>query len=533
MPSHEPTARLAAHDDPAAALRLRARYDAAEPALRAAALTASDPLAFLEAALELLGSTAGAPQARALLSDDDTAPLVTVAVWAKRGCEPPTPIEIAAEALQPATSRMADGAVLVPFRDDGRMGAFVVAPGSPWGDVEIEALGHFGRLFESLWARAGAEERLRRTLADLDDGLFSYSYGADGLRRYALATPQLERIVGCAADDLLARPEGPAPALDWATLLHADDADAFRAHEAILQAGEASRLTYRVHRPVDGETRWVRESATPGRSPGGRETISGLLSDVTEARRAEASLLQAKQAAERSSHARTAFLAIISHEIRSPLGAIRGFAELLEQEVSELEAAGVPLPPQISEFAGVIGENTRRALHLVHRLFDLSRLETGALSLRSVPVELHPAVERVMDRYREDAESRGLSLRFVAADAEPVLVADPERVEEVVDHLVSNAVKFTDEGGVVVTTHVEPDCVRMVVEDTGVGIEAEHLAGLFEPFSLEDHRLSRAHGGAGLGLAVAYRLLDGMGGTLRVESEKGVGSRFEVVFGNG
>jgi signal transduction histidine kinase len=258
--------------------------------------------------------------------------------------------------------------------------------------------------------------------------------------------------------------------------------------------------------------------------------VGGLLSDVTDARRAEASLLQAKHAAERSSHARTSFLATVSHEIRSPLGAVRGFAELLAEEVRELEAAGAPFPPQIAEFADVIGENTRRALHLVHRLFDLSRLETGSLALRSVPVELHPAVRRVLERHGDQAAAKGLYVHFQAAEAEPVLVADPERVEEVVDHLVSNAVKFTEEGGVTVTTLVERETVRLIVQDTGVGIDAAFLPGLFEPFSQEDYRLSRAHGGAGLGLAVARRLLDGMGGSLTVESEKGVGSRFEVVF---
>jgi signal transduction histidine kinase len=530
MPPREATPRLGLPDDPATALRLRERYDAAEPALRAAASTAANPLALLESALDILGRTAGAREALALLSDDDAAPLVTVAVWTPDGGGPPASRELPQEGAH-STHALPDGAVLIPFHDDGRTGAFVAAAAEAWDETEIEALDRYGRLFESLWARAGAEERLRQTLADLDDGLFSFSHGSDGLRRYALVTPQLERIVGCAADDLLGRPEGPAPALDWASLVHPEDAGSFIAHEAALRAGEASRLTYRVRRPADDEVRWIRESATPGSSPSGRAIVGGLLSDVTEARRAEASLLQAKQAAERSSHARTAFLAVMSHEIRSPLGAIRGFAELLEEELRELDAAGTPMPPQIAEFAGVIGENTRRALHLVHRLFDLSRLETGSLALRSVPVDLHPAVERVLERHAEAAAARGLAMRFVPAEAEPVLLADPERVEEVVDHLVSNAVKFTEEGSVVVTTHVEPDRVRLVVEDTGVGIEPEFLAGHFEPFGQEDYRLSRTHGGAGLGLAVARRLLEGMGGTMTVESEKGGGSRFEGVFG--
>jgi signal transduction histidine kinase len=178
----------------------------------------------------------------------------------------------------------------------------------------------------------------------------------------------------------------------------------------------------------------------------------------------------------------------------------------------------------------VIGENSERALHLVQRLFDLSRLETGSLALRSVPVELHPAIERVIARYDEPAITRGLVLRFLPAEAEPVLLADPERVEEVVDHLVSNAVKFTEYGEVTVTTAVSDTAVRLVVEDTGVGIDEAFLPGLFEPFSQEDYRLNRSHGGAGLGLAVARRLIDGMGGTIAVESRKNEGTRFEVVF---
>ncbi len=533
-PSEQPSARTGPSGaaDPLAALRVRERYDAAEPALRAAALTAEDPLAFLEAALDLLARAAAASTARAVLADDDDLPLVTVAVWSASGNDLPDLSDLAVSALMPGAYVVDEGCALVPFENDGRAGAFVLAADHPWPPAEIDAMDRFGRLFDSLWARAGVEERLRQTLSDLEDGLFGFSYGSDGIRRFSMATPQLERIAGLAADDVVTRPEGPAPALDWSTLVHPEDLERFEAHEKTLRDGEASRITYRLRRPLDGETRWVRESATPGRSLSGRQVVGGLLSDVTEARRAEASLLQAKHAAERSSHARTAFLAVISHEIRSPLGAVRGFAELLEEEVRDLAVAGTDLPPQIAEFAGVIGENTRRALHLVHRLFDLSRLETGSLALRSVPVELHGAVERVIERHGEAADARGLEMVFRPAEAEPMLVADPERVEEVIDHLVSNAVKFTEEGSVTVTTHVEGEVVRLIVEDTGIGIDPELLPGLFEPFQ-DDYRLNRSHSGIGLGLAVARRLLDGMGGTLRVESEQGVGSRFEVEFGKG
>jgi signal transduction histidine kinase len=184
----------------------------------------------------------------------------------------------------------------------------------------------------------------------------------------------------------------------------------------------------------------------------------------------------------------------------------------------------------VEEFAGIIAENTGRALHLVHNLFDLSRLETGTLDLRRVPVALHPAVERVLLRHRAKAEAKGLALRFAPADGDPVVLADPDRVEEVVAHLVSNAVKFTPAGGVTLTTAVEGGAVRLAVEDTGIGIADAYLDRLFEPFTQEDYRLNRAYDGSGLGLAIAKRLLDGMGGAIRVESVKGEGSRFVVTF---
>ena len=527
------------------ALRVRTRYDRAEPALRNAALTSPDALAFLEASLALIAETAEATRARALLTDEAEAPLLTVAVWAAEGREPPEPdtlevsdwpavgagrvVRAGADARWPAL-RAAWGctdAVLAPFQDEhGLAGLFLLERDGEelWDDAEVHALGGLARLFETLWAWNRAEARYRQTVADLEDGLFDFAFGGSRRRRYTLVTPQVERITGWPTDQML---EG---ALDWMTdVVHPEDADAFATHDAALWSGDPSQLVYRIRRP-DGEVRWVRESATPSRSASGRPVAGGLLSDVTEAKRAEATLLQAKLAAERASHAKTAFLATMSHEIRSPLGAIRGFAELLAEEVRDLNDRGGDVPPQIGEFAGIIAENTQQALRLVHNLFDLSRLETGSLALRSLPVELHPVIERVVEQHRAAADAKGLALHVERAEGEPLLLADPERLEQVVDQLVSNAVKFTEAGSITISTLIDEGSVRLAVKDTGVGIAAEYLERLFEPFSQEDYRLNRSFGGSGLGLAIVKRLLDGMGATIRVESEKGGGSRFEVTF---
>lgn len=537
-----------------AALRLRARYDEAEPILRHAALASPDGLTFLERAVALLGRTAGADRARALLAGDDET-LVSITFWTGRAANPPEPIALdpaawpvlgagravrvgpegggAARALLKECA--CASAVLVPFRDeDERFGAFLLErldATRAWDRAEVRALARLTGLFETLWAWTGAEARYRQTVADLEDGFFSFAYDLDGCRRYAFVTPQFEALTGCPAGALIGTDD--APTVVWPSLVYDDDRAAFETHEAALRAGDPSRLVYRLRRPDDGAVRWLRESATPGRSPSGRPVVGGLVSDVTEQKRATATLVQAKQAAERASEAKTAFLATMSHEVRSPLGAIHGFAEMLQEEVREYAASGAAVPPTVEEFAGIIAENTQRVLRLVHHLFDLSRLETGVLDLRRAPVALHTAVERVLLRYRTEAEAKGLTLRFepVGGAEGPILLADPDRVEEVVAHLVSNAVKFTEAGGVTVATTVEGGTVRLVVEDTGIGIAEGYLDRLFDSFSQEDYRLNRSYGGSGLGLAITRRLLDGMGGTIRVESEKGRGSRFVVEFG--
>lgn len=541
---------VTAEHERAEALRVRARYDAAEPALRNAALATADGLTFLEAAVALVGRTAEADRARVMLAVSDGEPLVPVTLWT--GGEPvvPEPIELDLAAWPAlANGRVVtvgpdDGAAarsllstsgttalaLAPFHADGDcLGVFLLerlGEGAAWNTAEARALGRFTGLFETLWAWVGAEARYRQTVADLEDGLFSFAYDLEGVRRYALVTPRFEALTGCPSERLLAA-DG---AVGWTDLVYGEDREAFEAHEDALRAGDPSRLIYRIRRPDTGEVRWIRESATPSRSPSGRPVVGGLISDVTDQKRAELSLLEAKQAAERASHLKTTFMTTMSHEIRSPLGSVRGFAELLAEEVRDLVATGVEVPPQVEEFAGIVEQNTRRALHLVHNLFDLSRLETGSLPLQHVPVALRPAVEAAVRRHAPDAEWKDLPLRVEYAEGDPAVMGDPERVEQVFDHLLSNAIKFTEAGEVTVRTAVEGGCVRCVVEDTGIGIAPEYLDGLFEPFSQEDYRLNRKYGGSGLGLAITKRLLDAMGGTIEVETEKGKGSRFTVTF---
>lgn len=533
-------------------LPVRSRYDDAEPMLRNIALASSDRLTFLEDALSLMARTARADGGHILMANNDES-LLSVAFWMEEHVDVIEPVELdpddwpellagrvanitgddsqtAVELLQAIGSVQA---VLVPFRDEGgRDGAILLewrTDPPTWSTQDSRALARLARLFETLWAWMDSEARHELTLSDLEDGLFNFSFGNGGVRRYAFVTPQFEMITGVTASNLIAG-SSEDPTLSWSSLVFEEDVENFRKHNDRLEKGVRSQAEYRIVHPETGQIRWIRESATPSRTATGQPVIGGLLSDITDRKRSEATLLQAKNAAEKASHAKTAFMATMSHEIRSPLGAIRGFAELMREEFKDAESRGEKLPEEIQEFAGIISENTSRVLHLVHSLFDLSRLESGAMELQQLPIELHSTVDRVLLKHRPKAEAKGLSVVFERSEGDPILMGDPERVEEIVDHLISNAIKFTHEGGVIISTRLREDIVEFEVQDTGIGIAAEYLDKLFEPFTQEDYRLNRKYEGSGLGLAITKRLLNGMGGSIAVESAKGKGSRFVVIF---
>ena len=514
---------ITALPDLLAALDLQRRVEVAEAALQTAALTRPGSLALLEAGVRGLSEAiARQPVAAYVYIEDD---LVRCATWPPDADVPveipsaawpsaggPAPIAPETDLLDALLAHLgAPEALFVPF-EGAADGAFLLA--GTTGPAERAAAGRLAALFSTLWAWSEAESRFQRTVADLDDVLFTFAHDEAG-RRYVFVTPQVEAVAGVSPDALL---DGE---VDWEALVL--DADAFEAHERRLRDGEPSSLDYRIRRP-DGSVCWVSERATPNLDAAGRMAVGGILSDVTERKEAEATLHRARAVAERAAQTRMSFLRTMSHELRTPLGAIRGFAELLCEEVDALDDA----PPETAEFATTIAEAADRALRLVSNLLDLSRLETGALDLARRPVDLDALAAGVVDRYRADLAARGVAMEVERA-AEPALVlGDSARLEQVVDGLVSNAVKFTETGEIRVRIEPTADAVLLVVSDTGVGIGADFMDGLFEPFAQEDHRVNRDYEGSGLGLAIAHRLVGVMEGTIRVESAPGEGSTFTV-----
>lgn len=311
-------------------------------------------------------------------------------------------------------------------------------------------------------------------------------------------------------------PEGSTDGEGWKEIFHPDDRDrTSQRWRHSLETGEPYRIEYRL-RYADGQYRWVLGSALPFHDAMGRITKwFGTCTDIHDLKEAEAR-------AEAANRAKSEFLANMSHEIRTPMNAIIGLSGIL--------ALDQALTGRQKEYLATLQASANALMTLIDDLLDVARIESGAIQLEQVPLNLWQLAEDVRKMLAVPLQDKGLSFTVDGPAQEAWFVGDPTRLRQIMLNLCSNAVKFTATGGVRVSIS-HPDRagpVHIAVADTGIGIAPDKMEAVFEKFVQADSSISRKYGGTGLGLAITRLLVRRMGGSVTVASTLGHGSVFTV-----
>ncbi|MEP6494160.1 MAG: HAMP domain-containing sensor histidine kinase [bacterium] len=244
---------------------------------------------------------------------------------------------------------------------------------------------------------------------------------------------------------------------------------------------------------------------------------------LAERDRARAEVDDARLAAVAANEAKSRFLSMISHELRTPLGAIGGYIALMEEGISGA------LSDQHRDFVARIRHNQTHLLRLVDELLDLAKIESGRVVLNMGRVDMRSTIEQVRPMIEPQIQARGLQLDIEPIDRSLLVHADPERVQQIVLNLLSNAAKFTGNGtSISIATAAEPDRISLRVRDNGIGIASDKLEAVFEPFVQASTPTSGAFRGTGLGLTISRQLARAMGGDLIAESTLYEGSTFTL-----
>ncbi|MEQ1858950.1 MAG: PAS domain S-box protein [Chthoniobacteraceae bacterium] len=359
-----------------------------------------------------------------------------------------------------------------------------------------------------------AEEKYRSIFENAIEGIFQTS--PEG--RVKSANPALARILGYASPDELSRQLS-----DIERQLYVDPERRKEFIRIMAEQGAVSGFVSQVYRQ-DGAVIWISEHARGVMDERGHVLyFEGTVEDITARRAAEDEIAKARDAALESARLKSEFLANMSHEIRTPMNGIIGMTGLLLDS---------ELAPKQRDFTHTIQQSSDALLHIVNDILDFSKIEAGMLIFEEIEFDLPSVVEGATELLSGRAAAKKLELlTMVHSDVPVALRGDPGRLRQVITNLVGNAVKFTENGEVLVRARIVEETwgeavVRFEICDTGIGIGPEAQAKLFQAFVQADGSTTRKYGGTGLGLAICKQLVKQMGGQIGVQSDSGKGSTF-------
>ena len=379
---------------------------------------------------------------------------------------------------------------------------------TPAPDTEPDPLPHGRRWQPDLRYRSLVEKLPVVTfMASLDDTV-----------QELYVSPQIETLLGFTQEEWLDNP------ILWYQQLHPDDCDKWVDEFARTCAEGANfRAEYRLF-ARDGHIVWVQGECQLIRDDNGRPLfLQGVAFDITHLK-AAATAQEARLAAEAANSAKSEFLARMSHEIRTPLNGVVGMIDLL---------AATSLTDMQGRYAQLAREAASSLLLVINDILDFSKIEAGKVEVESIEFDLHKIIEDLAVLLAPVAAKKKLLLAsFIRPRVPRQFVGDPSRIRQVLTNLITNAVKFTDRGQVSIRADEidcqDPNsvCVRIEVQDTGIGIPPDRLDRLFKSFSQVDTSTTRKFGGTGLGLVICKRLVELMGGQIGIDSKVGDGTTF-------
>lgn len=389
-----------------------------------------------------------------------------------------------------------------------------------WFDVNASPVGgadsrRFSVIFTDITGRKRVERERGRFLSVGSD--LQIVDGFDG--RFKWVNPAWERTLGWTYEEMTTIP--------WREFLHPDDLAVTNEKSKETFAGLEILSFENRYRHKDGSYRWLNWRTKTFLA---ENLIYGVATDITKRKEIEmererllASEQQARGIAEEANRAKDEFIALVSHELRSPLNAMLGWTRILQNQNPDEKTRDYALE--------VIVRNARSQSRLIEDLLDIARVSKGKLRLELQPTELIPIINAAIEIIKPAAEAANIEFSATLDETANFIFGDVDRLRQVIDNLLSNAVKFTAPGGTVeINLQREDGRAKIVVKDTGQGISEEFLPQIFERFKQADHSTTRRHGGLGIGLSLARDLVELHGGAISATSEgEGKGATFTVL----